>query len=98
MPKVMFTISYAIKPELRGTYLGLISEMKNKMSGLGRNYSVFETKGRKNQFNEIYLLNSEEEYDALDENQDEQTQELLGKLEACVDNGGMKYTTAVEAA
>jgi hypothetical protein len=94
----MFTISYSIKPEQRGTYLSLISELRTRMTSAGRNYAVYETKGKKNQFNEVYLLNSEEEYDALDENQDEQTQELLGKLEACVNDGGMKYATSVEVA
>jgi hypothetical protein len=98
MPRVMFTISYSIRPDQRSTYLSLIGELKTKMTSVGRNYSVFETKGKKNSFNEVYVLTSEEEYDALDENQDEFTQDLLGKLEACVDDKGMKYTTAVEAA
>lgn len=96
MAKVMFTISYTIKPEHRSSYLTMIGELKSRLATMGKNYAVYETKGKRNQFNEVYLFDSEEEYDALDDNQDEQTQELLSKLESCVDNGGMKYSTAVE--
>ena len=97
MPRVLFTISYGIKPEQRSNYLTLISDMKNHLVNVGkRNYSVFEVKGKKNNFTEIYVFNSEEEYDALDETQDEHTQELLGRLNACVNDEGMKYSTSVE--
>jgi hypothetical protein len=97
MPRVMFTISYGIKPEQRSGYMTLIGELKPHLVNTAKkNYSVFEVKGKKNQFTEIYVFNSEEEYDALDDNQDERTQELLSKLEGCVDEGGMKYTTNIE--
>ncbi|MDL1892666.1 hypothetical protein FBQ87_07210 [Sphingobacteriales bacterium CHB3] len=97
MPRVLFTISYGIKPEQRSNYLTLISDMKAHLVNVGKkNYSVFEVKGKKNQFTEIYVFGSEDEYDALDESQDEHTQDLLGKLEACVDDEGMKYSTAIE--
>lgn len=98
MPRVMFTISYGIKPEKRSVYLPLISETKSHLVNVGKkNYSVFEVKGKKNQFAEVYVFNNEEEFDALDDNQDERTQELLSKLEACVDGDGMRYTTLIEA-
>jgi antibiotic biosynthesis monooxygenase (ABM) superfamily enzyme len=96
MAKVMFTISYTIKPDHRSSYLAMIGELKARLATLGKNYAVYETKGKRNHFNEVYLFNNEDEYEALDDNQDEQTQELLSKLESCVDNGGMKYTTTVE--
>lgn len=97
MPRVLFTISYSIKPDQRSNYLTWIADMKNHLVNVGKkNYSVFEAKGKKNQFTEIYVFNSEEEYDALDESQDEHTQELLTKLESCVDAEGMKYSTAIE--
>jgi hypothetical protein len=93
----MFTISYSIKPEQRANYLSLIADVKNHLITVGRkNYSVFEVKGKKNHFTEVYVFNSEEEFEALDDNQDERTQELLSKLEACTDDEGMKYTTAIE--
>lgn len=97
MPRVLFTISYGIKPEQRSNYLTLISDMKSHLVNVGKkNYSVFEAKGKKNQFTEIYVFSSEEDYDALDETQDDHTQDLLGKLESCVDDDGMKYSTAIE--
>ena len=99
MARVMFTISYGIKPEQRASYLALIAEIKNHMVNVGKkDYSVFEVKGKKNQFTEVYFFTSEEEYDALDDTQDEQTQELLSKLEGLIDEGGMKYTTTNEVA
>ncbi len=97
MPRVMFTISYSIKPEQRSSYLALIAEVKSHLVNVAKkNYSVFEVKGKKNQFVEVYVFANEEEYDALDENQDDKTQELLSKLESCVDSQGMKYGTTIE--
>jgi len=97
MPKVMFTISYTIKPEGREAYLQLMSEMKQLFVTEGKkNYSVFEVKGKKNQFTEVFLTNSMEEFDALEDNQDEKTEALVRKIEEFVDDGGMKYNTLVE--
>ncbi len=97
MPRVMFTISYSIKPEQRSSYLALIAEVKSHLVNVAKkNYSVFEVKGKKNQFVEVYVFANEEEYDALDENQDDKTQELLSRLESCVDSQGMKYGTTIE--
>ncbi len=97
MPKVMFTISYGIKPEVREQYLALIKEMKEHLTNVGKkNYSVFEAKGKKDQFSEVFKTESLEEFDALEDNQDEKTQELVSKLEDYIDDDGMKYSTLVE--
>jgi L-rhamnose mutarotase len=97
MPRVMFTISYGVKPELREQYLALMKEMKELFTSVGKkNYSIFETKGRKNQFTEVFITNSIEEFDALEDNQDEKTEKLVASLNQFTDNGGMKYTTLVE--
>jgi len=97
MPRVMFTISYAIKPELREQYIGLTKEMKEHFTKVGRkNYSVFEAKNRKNQFTEVFVTNSLEEFDALEDNQDEKTEQLVNRLEEFVDAEGMKYSTLIE--
>ncbi len=98
MPRVMFTISYGIKPELREEYVGLTKEMKEHFTKVGRkNYSVFEAKARKNQFTEVFITNSVEEFDALEDNQDEKTEALVSRLEEFVDEEGMKYSTLIEA-
>jgi hypothetical protein len=97
MPRVMFTISYGIKPESRDQYLTLIKELKKHLTAIGKhNYSVFEAKGRKNQFTEVFMTNSMEEFDSLEDNMDEKAQELISTLEGFVNDGGMKYSTAIE--
>ncbi len=97
MPKVLFTISYGIKPELREKYLGLAREMKEHFTNVSKkNYTVCEVKGKKNQFTEVFVTNSLEEYDALEDNQDEKTESLVRRLGECVDENGMRYTTLIE--
>ncbi|MFN0156691.1 MAG: hypothetical protein ACKVRP_01310 [Bacteroidota bacterium] len=96
MSRVMFNISYSIKPELRSQYLGLIREMKTHVTAQGTNYSVFEAKGKKNHFTEVFITETMEAFDALEDNQDEKTQGLVSKIEECVDGAGMKYATLVE--
>jgi hypothetical protein len=99
MPRVMFTISYGIKPEHRDTYLDLARTMKEHFTTVGKkNYAVYEAKGKKNQFTEVFITNSMEEYDALEDNQDEKTEELVTRLEELIDDDGMKYSTLVESA
>ena len=97
MPRVIFMISYGIKPDLREQYLALVKEMREHLTKVGnKNYSVFETKARKHLFTEVFITNSMEEYDALEDDEDEKTQELVGRLGECVDEDGMKYATLVE--
>jgi L-rhamnose mutarotase len=97
MSRVMFTISYSIDPDRREEYVRLLGELKAHFATLGRkNYMVFESKGKKNHFTEVFLTESLEEFDTLEDNHDEKTQELIQRLEACVDKGGMKYSTGLE--
>lgn len=97
MSRVMFTISYSIQPDQRESYLQLIGELKEHFKSLGRqNYSVYEAKGRKNHFTEVFVTESIEEFDALEDNQDEKTQDMIQRLEAFVDEAGMKYSTMIE--
>jgi hypothetical protein len=101
MSRVMFTISYKIKPELREQYLSLMREMQSHFASARKNYSVFEAKSKPdqitNQFTEVFLTNSIEEFDALEDNQDDQTQELVARLEEFIEGDGMKYTTLIES-
>ncbi len=97
MSRVMFTISYSISPEQREEYLKLLGELKAHFTTLGRkDYTVFESRGKKNHFTEVFLSDSLEDFDALEDNQDEKTQELIQRLEEFVDKGGMKYSTMIE--
>jgi hypothetical protein len=72
--------------------------MKEHFTTVGKkNYSVFETRGKKNHFTEVFITNSVEEYDTLEDNQDEKTEALIGKLDEFIDENGMKYSTLLEA-
>jgi hypothetical protein len=98
MGKVLFTISYAIKPELRAEYLQFAKELRAHFTAAGkRDYAIFETKGKKNHFTEVFSFNSMEEYNALEEHQNDQTQELESRVERFLERGGMKYSTLVES-
>jgi L-rhamnose mutarotase len=96
MPKVMFTISYDVKPEKRDEYLELSRVMKDHVTAQnGKNYAIFEHKTKKNSFSEVYILGSMEEYEQLDD-QDDTTSQLVQRLEDLLADGKMKYTTLVE--
>jgi len=98
MPRVMFSISYGIRPAERERYLGLVRELKQHVTTVGKkNYSVFEVKGKKNHFSEVFVTESVEEFDRLEDDQDEKTEELVARIQECVDEKGMRYTTLVEA-
>jgi len=96
MGKVIFTISYEVKPDLRPDYLALTREMKQHFTGpAGRTYEIYEQKGKKNSFSEVFVFNSMEEYDQL-EDQDDQMGSIVQRLEKFLAAGKMKYTTLVE--
>ncbi|MBA4311349.1 MAG: hypothetical protein C0417_01845 [Chlorobiaceae bacterium] len=96
MGKVIFTISYDINPEKREEYLVLTQSMKNHFQSVnGREYSVFEVKGKKNSFTELFIFKSLEEYNQLEDNDDSMS-DLVSQLESLL-NGKMKYTTLIEA-
>jgi len=97
MPRIMFTISYSIIPEQRETYLGLIRQLRDHLvNTTKKNYAVYEMKGKRHHFTEVYMFGSQEEFDALDDTQDERTQELLTLLEGCIDENSKKYSTYAE--
>jgi hypothetical protein len=99
MPRVLFTISYGIKPEARADYEAHVARVKNHLTTVaGKNYSVFEVKGKKDQFMELFITESVEEFDALEDNLDPESEALIARIEEFTDDGGMKYTTYVEKA
>lgn len=92
MGKVIFTISYEVLPDKREDYIALTQAMKNHFrSENGREYAVFEVKGKKNSFTEMFIFKSIEEYNQMEDNDD-----LVGQLESLI-NGKMKYSTLIEA-
>ena len=98
MARVLFTISYEIHPEKRDDYLAFARELKNHLSSARKiDYSIFENKTKKNNFTEVFSCKSIDEYEQLEDNEDETTQQLLARLETFLLNGSMKYSTLVEA-
>ena len=97
MPKVLLQISYDIDPEKREQYLSLVKEMKTHFrQARKKNYAVYEQKGKKNSFVEQFTCNSVEEFDALEDDLDEKSEELVNHLESIVREGRAKYTTLAE--
>jgi hypothetical protein len=97
MPKVLLQISYDINPEKREQFLALVREMKSHFSqAREKNYAVYEQKGKKNSFVEEFTCASMEEYDALEDNLDEKSEDLVNKLESILKGGKAKYTTLTE--
>ena len=96
MGKVIFTISYDIIPDKRSEYVALTQEMKSHFANQNsKNYAIYEQKGKKNSFSEIFVCNSMEEYDQI-EDQDEQMTQFIARLESLLAGPKMKYSTLIE--
>jgi hypothetical protein len=99
MPAVIFSISYPIIEEKREEYLETIKELKNYLTNeRGKKYSVYESKTRPNSFNEVYFCDSIEEYDALEDDADEITEQLINRIvDDFIKDGKTEYKTLIEA-
>ncbi len=97
MSKVIFTIQYELKPDKKEEYLSVVKELKNLLkTDLLESYSVYEVKGKPNQFQEVYTFGSEESYDAFDDNQNERMNILINKLTEMTVENSTKYTVLNE--
>lgn len=97
MPKVLLQISYDIDPEKRDGYLALIKEMQDHFrQSRKKNYAVYEQKGKKNSFVEQFTCGSLDEYDALEDDLDEKSEDMVNRLESFVKDGKARYTTLTE--
>lgn len=97
MARVLFMVSYAVKPERRNEYLARIKQVRDHFTDVEKKtYMVFEAKGKKNQFTEVFLAGSAEEFDALDEHQDEKIESLVSALEDMMEPGTKRYSTLIE--
>ena len=96
MPKVTLQISYDINPNLREQYLALAKELRNHFAvERKKSYSIYEVKGKKNSFVEEFECSSMEEYEALEDDMNENSEKLVNRLEALLKDGKAKYTTLV---
>jgi hypothetical protein len=99
MPRVLFTISYTVAPAKRDAYLQHVTRLRDHLRNAAKkNYAFYEAKGKKGQFMEVFVSESLEEFDALEDNLDPETEAMIAKVEEFVDERGMKYSTMVEVA
>lgn len=97
MPKVIFNIQYEIPPDKKEEYLSVIKELKSLLNTEGlESYSVYETKGKNHLYQEQYIFNSVESYEAFDDDQSERINILINKLNDMTVDGSTKYTTLYE--
>jgi len=79
--RIVFQITYDIKPEKRDDYLTTIKDLEQHIrNNSNKDYMVLEDKNKKNNFTEMYICRNEEEYEGLEDNTDDKTFELTNKL------------------
>lgn len=94
MAKIIFTISYDVKPEKREEYLALARDMQAYIAGTkGKNYGIYEQKNKKNSFLEIFICTDKDEYERLEDDQDETTHEMINRLDEFLADGKMEFST-----
>ena len=97
MSKVLFSIQYEIVSEKRDDYLKVVRELKNLLKAEGlESYSVYESKGKPNSFQELYTFTSMEAYEAFDDMNDERINILVDKISSISVEKSTKYNTLVE--
>ncbi|HLE31074.1 MAG TPA: hypothetical protein VJB38_00555 [Bacteroidota bacterium] len=97
MAKVILQISYEIDPGRRDEYERLAKEMKQHFTTVRKkNYSIYEQKGKKNAFVEQFVCATQEEYEALEDDLDEKSEDLVNKLDGLLRDGKTRYITLVE--
>lgn len=98
MAKVILQIAYEIDPDKREDYLSLAAEMRRHFrDAMKKDYSLFEVKGKKNSFVEQYVCSSMEEFEALEDDLDDTSNDLVNRLETLLKNGRARYTTLIES-
>jgi len=97
MGKVIFSIRYEILDDKREDYLAVIRELKTLVNSDGlENYSVYEQKGKKNHFEEIYIFESKQAYEDFDDDPSERVDLLMNKLSDMVKQQTTTYSTLYE--
>ena len=97
MSKVVFSIRYEIQKDKLEEYYKVVRELKRPLKGKGlEDYSVFQVKGKENEFVEIYIYESKEAWEAFDEATDERVDILMNKLADMIIDKTTKYSTLFE--
>ena len=97
MAKVIFSVQYEISSNKKEEFFSVVKELKNLLKADGlENYSVYEVKGKPNNYQEIYTFSSSEAFDQFDDNQNERLNILINKLSDLTTGNSTKYTTLHE--
>lgn len=97
MSKVIFTIQYELENGKKDEFMRVVSELKNLLKAEGlEDYSVFNIKGKPNNFLEQYTFESEEAFEAFDDENDERINILINKLSDLTIEHSTKYKTMLQ--
>lgn len=97
MGKVLFSIKYEILPDKRESYLDVARELKSLIKAEGlESYSIFEQKGKANNFEELYIFESKQAFEDFDDDPDERVDLLMNKLSDMVKEQTTRYSTYYE--
>lgn len=81
MPKIILELNYSIYPEKRDEYLEIAKKMTDIIQSTStKNYSIYENKKGSNNFSEVYLCETEAEFEAIDDNENDEVTALTDKL------------------
>jgi hypothetical protein len=97
MPKVILLVNVELEEGKRDQYLAATGELQNRFRESGDvNYSVFENQGKeKDSFTEMFTFNDMTTYEAFDDREDDDANDLFAKIIGMAKRPP-KYTTLVE--
>jgi hypothetical protein len=97
MSKVILLVNVDLEPDKRDDYLATTSQLRSHFQATnGVNYSVFENHGKEsNSFTEMFTFPDMPTYEAFDDQNDEQANELFARIIG-ISKRSPKYTTLVE--
>jgi L-rhamnose mutarotase len=97
MPKIILELNYSIYPEKRDEYLEIAKKMTEIIQSSAKNYSIYENKKGSNHFSEIYLCESEAEFEAIDDNENDEVTALTDQLfQSFIVDKKVTYSTKYE--
>jgi len=98
MPKVVFEVRYKVKNNKKEEYFLLIGKLKELISNHFNNlYFVLKDSKDENLFYELFIFDSEEQFDAFEDNQPEEIAEIMNRLyDEFIEKGSIVYSTRNE--
>lgn len=98
MPKIILELNYSVYPEKRDDYIEIARKMTDIIrSSSSKNYSVYENKKGSNNFSEIYICESEIEFESIDDNDNDEVTALTDTLfQSFIVDRKVTYSTKYE--